>query len=62
MDEKIMALMMRLENTYKNRSGKVQECFSVGHWFMRVNAIGLHDAFNEFEKSCMGYIEGRNEN
>ncbi len=57
MEEKIRALMIRLENTYKNRSGKVQECFSVGHWFMRVNEVGLNDAFNEFEKSAMTYIE-----
>ena len=59
MEEKIIALMKRLENKYSDRSGRVQECFSVGHWFTRVNAVGLNDAFNEFEKSCINYIESR---
>ena len=58
MEEQILDFMTVLENTYLNRSGKVQECFSVGHWLIQVSKLGLEQAFAEFETSAMEYIEG----
>jgi hypothetical protein len=63
MDDKITARMIEIENKYLNRSGmnqsgRIQEAFSVGYWFLRVAKIGVYDAWNEFSKGVDKYIEG----
>jgi hypothetical protein len=58
MEDKITKRMQEIQNKYKNRSGKVETCFSVGYWLIRVARVGLNDAFNEFSEKAEQYIEG----
>lgn len=55
--EKIQEIMKEVEETYKNKSGRVQEVFSVGFWLMRVSEVGLNDTINELGKAVNHYIE-----
>jgi hypothetical protein len=58
MEDKITKRMHEIQQKYKNRSGRVETCFSVGYWLIRVAKIGLNDAFNEFSEKAEQYIEG----